>query len=749
VSRKAFFLRGENQGKGFAAPVSRILKLGGGIGALLVLAGWLFWLFPPGEPPHVPAFQTVKANWRPSEAYLLDRNGELLQELRVDFKQRRMPWTPLEAVSPALPKALLAAEDRRFWQHRGVDWRALAASLLSLASHGPRRGGSTLSMQLAAMLSPALAPGKQRRGPLQKLAQMRAALALEARWSKAEILEAYLNLAGFRGELQGVAASARAWFGKQPSGLSETEAILLAAILPAPQASPQRVAARACAIARAQQIAADCEAWRALASRILSQPAKIEAQANLAPHLARRLLKHAGESLRTTLDARLQGLAHEALAQQLRGLSENNVRDGAALVIDNASGEVLVYVGSAGPFSKAAQNDGVLALRQAGSTLKPFLYALAVEKRYLTAASLLNDAPIHLETPGGLYIPQNYERDYKGRVSVRTALASSLNIPAVRTLVMVGVERFRDWLNAFGYASIRQPGEYYGYSLALGSAEVSLFEQVNAYRALANGGMYSPLRLRAEPENLLPAGEGRVRAEKTPAPRPILSPATAFIISDMLSDRAGRSVTFGLDNPLATRFWSAVKTGTSKDMRDNWCIGYSSRYTVGVWVGNFEGDSMRETSGVSGAAPAWLDIMNALHAAAPSAPPAPPQGLLNRAIRFEPALEPPRSEWFLAGTELEAMRAAQDTARTPRIASPANGVIIALDPDIPYANQTVFLTARPPVADADFVLDGTKLAPAAASHPWKPKPGLHKLVLLGKAGKVLDTIHFSVRGLRR
>jgi len=356
-----------------------------------------------------------------------------------------------------------------------------------------------------------------------------------------------------------------------------------------------------------------------------------------------------------------------------------------------------------------------------------------LEKRYLTAASILDDAPVHLETPSGLYIPQNYDRDYKGKVSLRTALASSLNIPAVRSLVLLGVERFRDRLREFGYLSIKQPGQYYGFSLALGSAEVSLMEQVNAYRALARGGVFSPLHLKPG------AAAGETRR--------VLDESAAFIIADILSDRAGRAVTFGLSNPLATRFWAAVKTGTSKDMRDNWCIGFSRRYTVGVWVGNFQGDSMRDVSGVTGAAPAWLEIMNALHENQPSDPPAAPPGVVSATIRFEPPVEPPRSEWFLQGTETGLVRLAEAKTQPPRIASPAHGVIIALDPDIPFANQAVIFTARPASADARFILDGKPMK--EPGNRWRPVPGTHKLALVGQGGKVYDQVEFTVRGLNR
>ena len=684
----------------------------------------------------MPSFAEVKSAWHPSEAYLLDRNGNPLQELRMDFKVRRLPWVGLDQVSPALVTALLSAEDRRFYQHHGVDWLALGSALMGRFTGKPARGASTLTMQLVALLDPQLAPVRERRSLSQKWAQIRAALELEKTWDKLEILEAYLNLVGFRGELQGMAAAAWAFFDKQPSGLSENEALMLIAILPSPNDGAERVGKRACAIAKAGKLAADCKTLQALAIHILGHPLLVRPSVELAPHLARQLLKTPGESLRTTLDESIQRLVFTALNQQLRGLADRNVRDAAALVVDNASGEVLAYVGSAGPFSKAAKVDGIRARRQAGSTLKPFLYGLALEKRYLTAASILDDAPIHLETASGLYIPQNYDRDYKGLVSVRTALASSLNIPAVRTLVLLGVDRFRDRLLDFGYLGISQPGEYYGFSLALGSAEVSLLEQVNAYRSLANGGVYSPVRFRL--------------GETAGFARRVLDESAAFIIADILSDRAGRAVTFGLSNPLATRFWTAVKTGTSKDMRDNWCIGFSRKYTVGVWVGNFEGDSMHDVSGVTGAAPAWLEIMNALQENQSSFPPEPPKGLVRRDIRYLPAaVEPPRSEWFMPGTETEAVYLADPSAQAPRITAPANGVIIALDPDIPYENQAVFFSARAALPGLAFVLDGKTLGSAANSLKWSPTPGPHKLVLVGQGGAVYDMVEFSVRGLNR
>ncbi len=688
------------------------------IAAVLGAAGWLVFAAPVRAEP--PSFESVRAAWTISEGSLLDRNGVLLQQRRLDPNVRRLAWTPLDGVSPALVRALLAAEDRRFFTHGGVDARAIAGAVWPL------------SMQLAALLDPALGTASGRRSWRQKFAQMGAAIELERSWSKHQILEAYLNRVGFRGEVQGIRAASQRLFGKDPSGLSEAESLLIAAVLPAPNRDPQRVSDKACAIARSGSFATPCDELRDLALHSFERPA-LHATSGDAPHLAKRLLIRPGQSIATTLDAHLQRAALQSLQVHLRALVSRNVRDGAAVVVDNATGDVLAYVASGGPYSRSPEVDGVLARRQAGSTLKPFLYGLALERRYLTAASLLDDTPVHLETTTGLYIPQNYDREFKGTVSVRTALAGSLNVPAVRTLALVGVRRFRDRLYDLGYRGLNEDGDYYGYSLALGSAEVSLLEQVNAYRTLANSGVFSPLRLRPD-EAIVP-------------PRPVLPAAASFIVADILADRAGRAITFGLDNPLTTRYWSAVKTGTSKEMRDNWCIGFTRRYTVGVWVGNFEGDPMRDVSGIAGAAPVWLELMDELQAedGSGSDMPQPVAGLERRTVRFEPPLEPPRAEWFLAGTETTALRRNPEEQRRPRIASPPNGVVIALDPDVPGDRQSVFFIAQAVRPGTWFQLDGQKFATADQPGKWLPLPGRHRLVLRAADGKQLDAVDFSVR----
>ena len=636
------------------------------------------------------SFSHVKADWQSSEAWLLDRNGRELQRLRLDSTVRRFTWANVDQVSPALKEALLASEDQRFYEHEGVDWKAAINAAMGNLGGANTRGASTLTMQLAGMLDPDLRRDNAPRSFAQKVRQARAALEIERRWKKGEILEAYLNLVTFRGELQGVGAMSHGLFGKAPHGLNRREAAIAAALIRGPNADAKRVADRACwllslqdgAMGKGPASAQSCDGLAVEVKQTLARGYEAFPKADAAPHVARKLLTRGGERVASTLDADAQGVARATLRARLAELGGRNVEDGAVVVLDNASGEVLAYVGSSGDMSQAAAVDGATAPRQAGSTLKPFLYGLAIEEGRLTAASVLDDSPVQIKTDTGLYIPRNYAKTYRGAVSVRASLAGSLNVPAVRTLMMVGPDRFVDRLRAIGLDTVRESGDYYGYSLALGSADVTLLQLTNAYRTLANDGMWSQVRF-------VP-GQGQA------APRRVVSAAASYIVSDILSDRTARALAFGLANPLETPFWTAVKTGTSKDMRDNWAIGFSRRFTVGVWVGNASGDPMHDVSGVSGAAPVWRDLMSHLHQRGriASEPPVPPAGVVAQDLRYEPAIEPARREVFVAGSEravvqLAGRGAAMDLA--PRIASPVPGSIIALDPDIPPANQRLTL----------------------------------------------------------
>jgi penicillin-binding protein 1C len=681
-------------------------------------------------------YEQVRAAYRPSDVLLLDRHGAPLQQLRVDATSRRLSWVALEDISPAMRNALIASEDKRFYQHTGIDWTAVAAAAWGKLWHSRTRGASTITMQLAGLLDADLRRGAAPRSGGQKLDQALSAQALERGWRKDQILEGYLNLVNFRGELVGVHALARVLFGKHPDGLDQVESALAVALIRAPNASAGLVTRRACAILTEQGAAPLCRGLDGVTQLTLAHlgaPERGPAQApQLAPHLARRLLKAAGAPVTSTLDAGLQRHARDALHRQLAALDGRNIEDGAVLVLDNASGDVLAWVGSSGALSDAGEVDAVLAQRQAGSTLKPFLYGLALEQRWLTAASLLDDSPLSLATGAGLYMPQNYDQQYKGLVSLRTALGSSLNIPAVRTLVTVTPERLFQRLQALGFR-LRESGDYYGYSLALGSADVSLLALTNAYRALAAGGRYQQVRT--------------VLSAPPTAGAQAMDPAAAWIIGDILADRGARARTFSLDSPLSTRTWSAAKTGTSKDMRDNWCIGYSARYTVGVWVGNASGAPMWNVSGVSGAAPVWQEVMQYLHAGVPAPQPAPPPGVLAQPIRYQDGVEAPRTEYFLAGTVQSLIVIAQPDRIRPVIRYPTPGLLVALDPDIPPARQRMRLAAQG-VGRAYWRLDGKPLSSAAgrADYDWQPWPGRHALALLDAHGAVLDEVQFEVRG---
>ena len=678
------------------------------------------------KPPPLPTYAQVRAAWQPSEAWLYDRNGRLLDSARVDFARRRLAWVPLPDIAPVVPATIISAEDHRFRTHGGIDWLAVGGGLRDRLAGKPTRGASTLSMQVAGFLQRALSrPGA--RGWRDKITQARAARALEAGWSKDEILEAYLNLAGFRGEAQGIGGAALGLFGKTPAALGRDDALLLASLLPQPQATAPALARRACLLSAG----GDCTRFAGLAESMLGPARSLQLDPGLAPHLADRLLLKPGARITTTLDASVQRLATAALARQLMGLGGTRARDGAAIVVDNASGDVLAWVGGVPGASTSPAVDNARSYRQAGSTLKPFLYAQAIERGYLTSASILDDSPVQLDTASGLYVPQNYDRAFKGPVSARVALAGSLNVPAVRTLLLVGVEPFRDRLFDTGYAGLVEDGGYYGFSLALGSAEVTLAEQVAAYRALARRGRWSPLRLTS--------------ADPRTADRAVTTPAAAWIVADMLADNDARSATFGVDSALRLPFRASVKTGTSKAMRDNWCIGFTDRFTVGVWVGNAEGDPMRGVSGTSGAAPVWRDIVTALEAGGPHRSPLPPPEVEQRRVVFADAREPPRREWFLRGTGQTLVAAVPTAARRPRITNPASGSVYALDPDVPIDRQRLAVAVSGDAGAHRVVLDGRTLGSADTRPLILPGPGLHRLLLVDMGGRVVDQVRFTMR----
>jgi penicillin-binding protein 1C len=731
----------------------------------------------------VPAFAEVHAAHRPSDVTVLDRHGVPVQTLRTDLRVRRLAWVPLEAMSPVLLQAVVLSEDRRFWEHSGVDWGAAARSAFANLWNTRTRGASTLTMQLAGLVDEDLARPAGGRSVGQKLGQVVVARELESSWRKHEILEAYLNLVPLRGEIVGIDALAQTLFGKHPRGLDAHEAAITAALVRAPQADVETVGRRACGVLELMK--RDCTGVRGLAAQALARRGGMPLGEQIAPHFARQVVgPDAPSQVRTALDAGVQRVAVRLLRAQLAELSGRHVEDGAVVVLDNASGEVRAWVGSVGAGSAAAEVDGVLARRQPGSTIKPFVYGLAFERRLLTPASLLDDSPAQVPTGSGVYRPQNYDRSFKGWVSARTALGSSLNVPALRASLMLPPDALHERLNALGMA-LPQTGGWYGHALALGSGDVTLLALTNAYRTLARGGLHSAPVLVAgggaaavagassgsgsgggsglgseagsgsSSRSSMSAGTG----PDTVGPRRsngrgnaggptsrVLDPAAAYLVGDILADPSARALTFGLDSALATRGFAAVKTGTSKDMRDNWCIGYTDRYTVGVWVGNASGAPMRAVSGVSGAAPVWQALVRHLHAAQPSRAPVPPPGVQRVRLDRVGEREPGREELFMAGTAPTPGRpgagaiVAPATARPVGISSPADGSVYALDPDLPPQAQRIRFEGEP----GTWVLGGRRLGQGATLR-WTPQPGRHELKLLDARGRMLQAVRFEVR----
>lgn len=699
----------------------------------------------------IPGYDQLIANYRVSDRLIYDHDGVLLDRIRTDFQQRRGNWLTLDDVSPALQRAVLYSEDRRFYQHEGIDWWAVAGAAWGNLLQGHRRGASTISMQLVGMLDQDLIRQSSHRSVVQKVDQAWQASALESTWTKAQILEAYLNLAAYRGELIGIDAVSRVLFQKHASGLDTREAALIAVLLRGPNASQRVLVQRACGLLTGLGRPEECRGLGDFTDTVLRRNSAAWADyRSLAPHYSRLVLqqltgtdRQSNQPVYTSLQADLQQFSAATVQQQLHELHRrSNVSDAAVVVLDNATGKVLAYIGSSAGLSSAARVDHARSLRQAGSTLKPFLYAQAIDSQRLTTVSLLDDSPLNLPTGNGLYIPQNYDKQFSGWVSARTALAASLNIPAVRVLMMVGTQPFAHLLRQLGLP-LNQSGDFYGYSLALGSADITLLTLSNAYRTLANHGVYSSLQW-LDAQSMATDQQQIIGAE------------AAWIVGDVLADRQARAATFGLDSYLSTPFWSAVKTGTSKDMRDNWCVGWSQHYTVGVWVGNSSGSSMQDVSGVSGAGPIWHQIMHWLHRKKTSTQAVMPARITRSPVVFQDDIEPAREDMFLGDTVMTQVRLAHKTPRSdsapPGILSPINGSVFALDPDIPPANQTLALRAADLVGQASmqvfWYINETYFGVGPALD-WLPTPGRHRIQLRDAGGKVVQQVTIEVRGVQQ
>ncbi|EAW35928.1 penicillin-binding protein 1C [Lyngbya sp. PCC 8106] len=552
-----------------------------------------------------------------------DRYGQPLGTL-LSRDQNHTAVVPLAQVSPLFIQAIIAAEDKRYYQQGAVDSIAIVRAILeAIQAREIVSGASTITMQLARMLEPAPTT------LINKSREIWLAWRLFAGMNKDEILQAYINRLPMGGNLYGVEAASRAYFNIPATDLSLSQASLLAALPNDPtdlnpyynwQALKQRQRYVLDRMVAEGYITLN-HANHAYQENVELQPPQLGAIA--APHflfwVSEQMSNSAQNShpkphIQTTLDLNLQQFVEAQVRQVVMALSDQNVNHAAAIVIENKTGEVLAYVGSPNYFNtlKLGSNDGVQALRQPGSTLKPFLYELALEQDMIQPNTILADVPTYYAIPGAkLYTPTDYSETFLGPVRVRLALANSLNIPAVRVLEKVTVPVFLSHLQTLGFASLNHPPEHYGLGLSLGSGEVKLWELAQAYVTLANQGQVKPLvtiLTTIPPQTCLENNQNC--QEKTPQ---IHTPETWQIITDMLSDSHARAAAFGVESVLNLPFPVAVKTGTSSDHRDTWTVGFTPDYTVATWVGNFDGKPMQNVSGVMGAAPLWSRIMMQLH----------------------------------------------------------------------------------------------------------------------------------------
>jgi penicillin-binding protein 1C len=574
-----------------------------------------------------------------------DRNGLPLGTL-LARDQEHTASVPLERVSPLFVRAIVDAEDARFYQQGPVDYRALARSAWqALRARRIVSGGSTITMQLARMLSGAPST------PIGKLEQIWTAWRVSAGMDRGQIVEAYVNRLPMGGNLYGVEAASRTYFGASANGLDLAQSSLLAAIPNDPVgldpyehwSDLKRRQTYVLERMVAQRDISPAQAERAAAEQVLLQPRSRGIAA--APHFLFWLgtqLPPRTSHVRTTIDRPLQEFVETQLRQVLRSLESRNVHDAAALVIDNRSGEVLAYVGSPDYFSIAHQgrNDGVQALRQPGSTLKPFLYEIALETRAIHPNTILADVPARYAIPGAkLYSPTDYSNTFQGPVRVRVALADSLNVPAVRVLEKVGVAAFLDRLHLLGFSHLTHDADYYGLGLTLGGGEVSLWELARGFTVIARRG--TPVELKTWYPDTTTTATAQLTGDHAMVDTPSIgAPGPWELVTDMLSDEHARAKAFGVASVLDVPFAAAVKTGTSSDFRDTWTVGFTTDYTVAVWVGNFNGDPMRRLSGVAGAAPLWNRIMLHLHERSDPAMFPPPAGMQAKQICAQTGYRP-------------------------------------------------------------------------------------------------------------
>ena len=688
---------------------------------------------------------------------LFDCRGREIAELASAEARSQIPVS-LDQMGPWLPRITVALEDRRFYDHRGIDWRAIAAACTrNLRSGHLVSGASTISQQLVK-----LATGRENRSWSKKLYEAIIAWKLERQWSKERILADYLNRSSYGNRRIGPEAAARAYFGKPARDLTLSEAIFLAGLPQAPtrfnpwrhpEQANQKYSRSLNRLVALGVITRDQQSLLASPPRITHvQPVRF------APHFVDSVLIR-NRSLRgsviTTLDLELQTRVERLVQSHLAALNRHDISQAAVVVVENATGAIRAMVGSQN--YPVSQINGATLPRSCGSTLKPFVYLDAIDKRQLTAASLLPDTPDAIRDEYADYDPQNYNHHYLGPVRLREALGCSLNVPAVFALSRLGARPAFYQLTKWGFNFPRGLAEY-GAGFVLGNAETRLVDLAAAYAGLARGGT---------------AVQAKFLAGENHPIRRIASKEATAIVTDILCDNDARDKSFGPRSPLKFEQRIAVKTGTSSGFRDTWTVGFDKEHTVAVWAGNFDGRPMRDTFAIRAATPLWAAVMQELlRRDHPVDLPEASGNLVRQEVCKTTGLVPSRfspatlNELFLPGTEprddsadyfgtdgklvlpdaYARWCASRDNTigahiRSDfRITSPAANAHYKIDPILSLSQQMVELTAAS-ASDVEWFVNNERIFPQRDSRFfWQLAPGEWKLRAVSRFGSAEETV---------
>ena len=666
-----------------------------------------------------------------SRMRILDRNHVPLS-ITYQNQWNTHDYIPIYEIPEFLQRVFIISEDKRFYSHRGVDWPArLSAMWQNLRALDAVRGASTISEQVVRMLHP------RPRILWSRWLEGFEAQKLEKAFSKPEILEFYLNEVPYASNRRGIVQAARFYFDRDLDTLSRKEILSLAIMVRAPTTLDIRKnrnlilkpLARLTESVMREGLIDKKAASDILKENIRTRVSDLTVDAG---HFIDFLHRERSSFLRpikgrviTTLDSSLQFKAKMILDNRLNALSEKMVKNGAVLITHNRTHEVLAWVvsGRRSVNTPGSWIDAVSTPRQPGSTLKPFVYALALENGW-SAATIIDDSPLTEPVGTGLHSYNNYSRIHYGKLTLRDSLGNSLNVPAVRTLQYIGIEKFLSCLQRLEMQSLCQPPDFYGDGLVLGNGEITLFELVQAYATLANQGLYYPLRflLNEEP--------------RTGYPVRIFTPESASLIGNILSDSSARKLEFGDDGLLNFPVQTAVKTGTSNDYRDAWAVGYNNEYTVGVWMGNLDRTAMARITGAKGPAMVLRSLFAELNRNRDTEPLFLSPRLVQADVCRDSGLPgegdcPVYSEWFVPGSKPEAWAENPVNLEPVTMMQPSPGLRLAMDPRIPDDHESFLfsLSGVPDNSHVEWYVDNElKAVTMSGDYLWQMSRGSHTVM---------------------